>query len=100
LIESAIGRPYSGYYRPIRRKAAALVESLCRNHGFVDGNKRTCLILLNLLLDRSGYRLTGRSNVALNNSVTRMLKTVAAGRWPLEKIEGWLAKRIKKKPTK
>ena len=28
------------------------------NHGFADGNKRTTLILLNLLLERSGYRLT------------------------------------------
>ena len=28
-IQSAIGRPYTGYYRPIARKAAALVHSLC-----------------------------------------------------------------------
>ena len=27
-IESAIGRPYSGYYRSIERKGAALIESL------------------------------------------------------------------------
>ena len=57
-IKSAIARPYSGYYPAIRRKAAALVESMVGNHGFADGNKRTTLILLNLLLERSGYRLT------------------------------------------
>jgi len=28
LLESAIGRPYTGYYRRIHKKAAALVESL------------------------------------------------------------------------
>ena len=44
LIESAIGRPYSGYYRPIYKKVAALTHSMCLNHGFVDGNKRTALI--------------------------------------------------------
>jgi death-on-curing protein len=34
LIESALARPYSGYYRPIEKKAAALVHSLTLNHGF------------------------------------------------------------------
>lgn len=60
LVESAISRPYNGYCRPIRKKTAALIESVCRNHGFADGNKRTCLLLLVLLLDRSGYGLARR----------------------------------------
>jgi death-on-curing protein len=29
-IQSAIGRPYSGYHRPIHRKAAALLHALIR----------------------------------------------------------------------
>ena len=57
MIESAIARPYSGYYCPIHRKAAALTQSMVGNHGFADGNKRTTVILLNLLLERSGCRL-------------------------------------------
>lgn len=100
MVQSAIGRPYTGYYRPIRKKAAALVESMCCNHGFVDGNKRTCLILLGILFDRSGYRLVGASNKKLNDAVTRMLKAVAKGEMKYDKIEFWLAKRIGKKPTK
>jgi death on curing protein len=56
-IESAIGRPYSGYHRPIARKAAALLESLAQNHGFVDGNKRTALLVTLLMIERSGYNL-------------------------------------------
>jgi death-on-curing protein len=43
-IESVIGRPYSGYHRPIANKAAALLHGVIRNHGFVDGNKRTALL--------------------------------------------------------
>jgi prophage maintenance system killer protein len=39
-------RPYNGYYRPIEKKAAALVESMGGNHGFIDGNKRTAVILI------------------------------------------------------
>ena len=54
LIQSAIARPYSGYHRPIYRKAAALLHSLVQNHGFADGNKRTALITTLLMIDRSG----------------------------------------------
>jgi len=39
------------------RKAAALVQSMATNHGFVDGNKRTTLILTYTLIVRSGYDL-------------------------------------------
>ncbi|WP_316976339.1 type II toxin-antitoxin system death-on-curing family toxin [Shumkonia mesophila] len=62
LIESAICRPYNGYYRPIYKKAAALVHSVACNHGFTDGNKRTAFILCNLFLEKSGYRLRETEN--------------------------------------
>ena len=39
-LESAIGRPYNGYYPRVWSKAAALVGSLVRNHPFADGNNR------------------------------------------------------------
>src|SRR5262249_30792777 len=53
-IYSAIGRPYTGYYRHIWSKAAALTHSLVTNHGFTDGNKRTALLTVHLLVERSG----------------------------------------------
>jgi death-on-curing protein len=56
-ILAAIGRPYTGYYGRIERKAAALFESCAGGHAFVDGNKRTAVLLVDLLLERSGYRL-------------------------------------------
>ena len=57
LVESAIARPYTGYYRRIETKLAALVESVATNHGFADGNKRTAIILMHTLLTKSGYQL-------------------------------------------
>ena len=33
------------------------MESMSGNHGFVDGNKRTTIILTHLLLSKSGYQL-------------------------------------------
>ena len=69
-ILSAIGRPYNGYYRSIHRKAAALLESMAKNHGFVDGNKRTTLLIVTLFLNRSGYGL-GDVDEQLNEDLSR-----------------------------
>ena len=43
--------------RRIHQKAAALVHGVVTNHGFVGGNKRTALYLVELLAVTSGYRL-------------------------------------------
>ncbi|MEU0296646.1 Fic family protein, partial [Streptomyces microflavus] len=45
LLESALARPQASVfgqdaYPDVWQKAAALMESLARNHGLVDGNKR------------------------------------------------------------
>ncbi|MBW7946238.1 MAG: type II toxin-antitoxin system death-on-curing family toxin [Sphingomonadaceae bacterium] len=41
LLEAALFRPQTGYYADLVEEAAALWESLARNHPFIDGNKRT-----------------------------------------------------------
>jgi death-on-curing protein len=76
LIESAIARPYTGYYRRIAQKSAALLQSVASNHGFIDGNKRTALILVNLLLRKSGYGLTNGDDPkrALENTILAVVK--------------------------
>ena len=95
LIESAIVRPYSGYYRAIRFKAAALVESMAGNHGFVDGNKRTTLILLNLLLERSGYRLTpSEGDGSIQKEVEDMILDVVGKQLSFDDLTEWFRKRI------
>lgn len=78
LVESAIARPYSGYYRAIYAKAAALTHSLAKNHGFVDGNKRTTLLVLTLFLDRSGYRLAANLD-EVEDMILRVARNDLAG---------------------
>ena len=39
-VEAAVFRPQTGYYNSIEEEAAALMESLANNHGFIDANKR------------------------------------------------------------
>ena len=94
LIESAIGRPYSGYYRSIESKAAALTHSLVKNHGFTDGNKRTALLLLVLFLNRSGYRL--KDNVS-DTDIEDMILDVATDRHSFDGLTDWIKSRIRRR---
>jgi death-on-curing protein len=94
-IEAAIARPYSGYHRTIAAKAAVLFEAVANNHGFMDGNKRTALILADLLIKRSGYRLvsaTAREN--LNSAFEALAVSVASGELNTGQIVDWFRQRI------
>jgi death on curing protein len=93
-IESAIARPYCGYYRSIAKKAAALVQSLASNHGFIDGNKRTALLMMNLLLLRSGYRLHRVSERQINADVEAMILALVEHRMTFDETVAWLRQRI------
>jgi len=65
LLESALARPRSGYYRSLSEQAAALLQSLVLNHCFVDGNKRMAFALaMTFLRDRSRPRLVAPRWVA------------------------------------
>lgn len=78
-IASAVGRPYSGYHRSIARKAAALVESIACNHGFIDGNKRTAIQMLGILLARSGYALRFPTREDQNSETEEMVLDLVTG---------------------
>jgi death-on-curing protein len=59
---AAIARPYATFgsellYASAFERAAAVGESIIMNHPFVDGNKRTGLLLMDLLLFMEGQRL-------------------------------------------
>jgi death-on-curing protein len=44
-VHAAVGRLETGYRNNVFEQAAALMESVSNNRGFVDGNKRTGFIL-------------------------------------------------------
>lgn len=95
LLHSAIERPkatYSGkdLYPDVFAKAASLLQSICLNHPFTDGNKRTAWAATHRFLWLNGYHL--RSNrieaadfmVSVDNSKPSILK-----------ISSWLKKHSK-----
>lgn len=63
LLESALARPPAtafgrDAYGSLAEKAAALLQSLARNHALVDGNKRLALAATIAFLGLNGCKLT------------------------------------------
>ena len=90
LLLSAMGRPQASFddqdlYPDLFTKAAALMDSLIRNHPFVDGNKRTGISAAGLFLRINGYRLN-LSNIELE----KFTIGVAQSKYPVEEIAVWL----------
>jgi death-on-curing protein len=61
LLASALARPATTVfgadaYETLELKAAAMLESLARNHALVDGNKRTAWTLMVLFLWVNGFQ--------------------------------------------
>lgn len=56
-LEAALFRPQSGYYKNLYEEAGALMESLCMNHPFIDGNKRVAFFSMDVFLRLNGHFL-------------------------------------------
>ena len=80
LLESALARPRAtafgeDAYAALEQKAAALLHSLARNHGLVDGNKRLALSGTIAFLGLNGVRLR-----LSNDEAYDLIVEVASGR--------------------
>lgn len=64
LLESALYRPRTGYYRELTEMATALLESLLMNHPFVDGNKRVAFFATDVFLRLNGWRFAVEGKAA------------------------------------
>jgi death on curing protein len=74
LLESAVFRARSGYYRDVFEEAAALMESLAGNQAFLDGNKRTAFVIADAFLRINGHYLdveTAAAHRFINTSIAR-----------------------------
>lgn len=52
------------FYSSIFEKTAALIESIVKNHPFVDGNKRTGFLAAYFFVFRNNYELTASQETA------------------------------------
>ncbi|RZS96046.1 type II toxin-antitoxin system death-on-curing family toxin [Cecembia calidifontis] len=92
-LKSAIERPFSGigeteFYPSPEEKAGAILESIIKNHPFLDGNKRTGYVLMRLVLmnfDKDIY--------ATQNEKYDFIISIASGKLCFNDIVDWIKQR-------
>ena len=93
-LESAISRPFQTfdkkelYPNPIE-KSAALIESIIKNHPFIDGNKRLGYVLMRLLLMENGLDIE-----IDEESKYRFVIQIAKGDLKFDEICDWIKNNI------
>jgi death-on-curing protein len=90
-LEASLARPYQliayGDERlTIFDLAAAVCASVCRNHPFVDGNKRAAFVALGLVLGLNGFELDAAEREAADT-----ILALAAGRLTEGAFREWVA---------
>lgn len=94
-VESALARPQNlaAYGTPDAADlAAAYAYGLARNHGFVDGNKRTAWVVARLFLADNGYRLRFDPVEAV-----KTVEALAAGSLDESQLAAWFRDRLQPK---
>jgi death-on-curing protein len=99
LLESAVFRPQTTVggedaYPDLVTKAAALFHSICRNHAFVNGNKRTAVVALVVFCRLNGAVLEAEDGELVGlatdtaagfldvGAIAEQLKPWVHGEWP------------------
>ena len=91
-IESALARPrdLAAYSEPdAAALAAAYAIGIVRNHGFLDGNKRTAWVVARLFLLDNGYRLQCDRREAV-----RTMEEAAAGTLDETELADWFRRHL------
>lgn len=87
-LASALHRPQTGYYDTIIHEAAALLESMVRNHPFIDGNKRTAFAVADVFLRINSYTIIADSEQVY----AEFIKLLDQGSFDMEHLVPWLEK--------
>ncbi len=95
LLESALRRPFQTFdalelYPTVIEKSAALLESLIKNHPFIDGNKRTGYVLCRLFLLQNKLDFDTDQQSKYN-----FIIKISTGELELEEIKIWIFKNTK-----
>jgi death on curing protein len=95
LLESALARPenLATYGKPdVADVAAAYGYGISRNHAFIDGNKRTGFVAVELFLELNGHEL-----VASDADCVLTMLAVASGDITEPEFAAWLREHVAKK---
>ena len=90
LLESAVFRPQTGYYRSLAEEAAALMESLVNNHPFHDGNKRVAFAAAHTFLLVNGLDLQVEPGAAFEF----VMGAISRGEFRFGRILEWINRHL------
>ena len=92
LLESALSRPLNAFNYGVDdlcELAALYGCGIIQNHPFLDGNKRTGLVALELFLELNGLRL-----MASDEETLATILAVASGEWSAPELTTWLRAQV------
>lgn len=90
LLESALYRPRTGYYRDVAEMAAAMFESLLMNHPFIDGNKRVAFFATDVFVRLNGWKLDVQADAAHSF----LIGLLDRGECDFDRLLGWIREAI------
>lgn len=90
LLDSALAQPKMTVggkfvHKSLFDKAAAYGFHVCKNHPFVDGNKRAAFVLMDIFLQKNG-----REIVANEEEAYSMMMSLASGKLTKAQLSKWL----------
>jgi death-on-curing protein len=90
LLSSALAQPKMTaqkkfLHRTLFDKAAAYGFHICRNHPFVDGNKRIAFVLMDMFLQENGWELQASEEEAYDTMIR-----LASGDLAKNDLSAWL----------
>lgn len=96
LLDSALEQPramFEGSYLhdSLAKMAAAYGFHICKNHPFIDGNKRVALVAMDTFLQKNGYEIS-----ASEKDVYEVIMKLSSGNLTKTDLTGWLEVNITK----
>ncbi len=98
LLDSALAQPkmtFGGKYthKTLFNKAAAYGFHVCKNHPFIDGNKRVAFVLMDIFLQKNGWEIASPEE-----ETYRMMMDLASGKLSKVQLSSWLKAHSSKLP--
>ena len=90
LLDSALAQPKMTVggkfiHKTLFDKAAAYGFHVCKNHPFVDGNKRVAFVLMDIFLQKNGWEIVANEEEAYS-----MMMSLASGKLTKAQLCKWL----------
>lgn len=90
LLDSALAQPKMTVggkflHKTLFDKAAAYGFHICKNHPFVDGNKRVAFVLMDIFLQKNGWEIIANEEDAYST-----MMSLASGKLSKARLSKWL----------